>query len=244
MEDITKQVPTPHNGAKVGDIAKTVLMPGDPLRAKYLAERFLEQPVCFNTVRGMLGYTGRYRGVKVSVMGSGMGMPSMGIYSHELYALYGVENIIRIGSCGAFDPDVKVFDIIVATEAHSESSFLKALTGEDDTVLYPSESLNELIKSKAYKLRTPIINAPIMSGDVFYNMRPNYFEHEMAISGAVAGEMEAFALFANAKVLGKQAACILTVSDNIATGQQIPAADREKSLKKMMELALSVAIDL
>ena len=147
---------TPHNSAEKGQIAKTVLMPGDPLRAKFIAETFLENPVQFNAVRNMFGYTGTYKGKTISVMGSGMGMPSIGIYSYELFSQYGVENIIRIGSAGAYSPDLKVFDVVLADSAYSESSYAKVQSGYDQDKTYPSETLNQRIKDAAEKLGMPL----------------------------------------------------------------------------------------
>jgi purine-nucleoside phosphorylase len=244
MSNLLKQIPTPHNEAQVGEIAKTVLMPGDPLRAKYIAETYLENVTCFNQVRGMLGFTGEYKGQKVSVMGSGMGMPSMGIYSFELFDLYGVENIIRIGSCGAYLPELKVFDTILATETHTESTFFEVMAGKDDKVLYPSETINRAINESAKELNLSLINAPIFSGDCFYNTQEDYYLQERERTGAIAAEMEAFALFANATMLGKNAACLLTVSDNIATHEAISSADRQLAFGQMMEIALNAAIRL
>ena len=159
---------TPHNSAEKGQIAKTVLMPGDPLRAKFIAETFLENPVQFNAVRNMFGYTGTYKGKTISVMGSGMGMPSIGIYSYELFSQYGVENIIRIGSAGAYSPDLKVFDVVLADSAYSESSYAKVQSGYDQDKTYPSETLNQRIKDAAEKLGMPLHVGCIHSSDVFY----------------------------------------------------------------------------
>ncbi len=237
-------VPTPHNSAKVGDIAKTVLMPGDPLRAKFIAEKFLENVVCFNQVRGMLGFTGTYKGKKVSVMGSGMGMPSIGIYSFELYKFYEVENIIRIGSCGAYDPSLKVLDIVLVEKAYSESTFLKVMQNRDDEFLTPTPSVNKKIEDKATELGLKITKGNITSSDCFYNMQESYYLKEKEKTGAIAVEMESFALFANAQALNKNAACILTVSDNIATQEEISAESREKAFTSMMELALGAGIEL
>ena len=141
--------PTPHIGAKLGEIAETVIMAGDPLRVKLMAERYLENPVCFNEVRGMLGYTGTYKGVPISVMGHGMGIPSMAIYSYELYKFYGVENIIRIGSCGGYLPEMKMFDIILAEAAYSTSSFADTAFGYKEDLMYPDKGITELLEKTA-----------------------------------------------------------------------------------------------
>ena len=160
---------TPHNAAQPGDIAKTVLMPGDPLRAKYIAETYLENPVKFNTVRNMFGYTGTYKGHKVSVMGSGMGMPSIGIYSYELYKFYDVENIIRIGSAGAYTDTLELYDLVLAESAWSESTFALAQAGKSGDIQYPSDSLNDVLENAAQKLNKHLTKARIHSSDVFYH---------------------------------------------------------------------------
>lgn len=236
---------TPHNAANNGDIAKTVLMPGDPLRAKYIAETYLENPVEFNTVRNMFGYTGTYKGHKLSVMGSGMGMPSIGIYSYELYSFYGVENIIRIGSAGAYTDTLDLFDIVLANSAWSESTFALAQSGVQGDIQYPSKELNGAINKAASSLGTHITEARIHSSDVFY--------HESNVDGhneffqkhdCVCVEMESFALFHNAQVLGKNAACLLTISDSLVTHAATSAEERQNSFNKMMEVALETAISL
>ncbi len=236
---------TPHNAAEVNDIAKTVLMPGDPLRAKYIAETYLENPVQFNTVRNMFGYTGTYKGKKISVMGSGMGMPSIGIYSYELYKFYGVENIIRIGSAGAYTKDLELFDLVLAESAWSESSFAKAQADIDSDILCPSKELNEKIKEAAASLQKPLTEARIHSSDVFYHEdnvdgHNEFFEKH----GCVCVEMESFALFHNANVLGKKAACLLTISDSLVTSAVTTAEERQTSFHNMMEVALEAAITL
>ncbi len=236
------EIPTPHNAAKLGDIAKTVLMPGDPLRAKFIADTFLEGAVCFNSVRGMLGYTGKYKGVEISVMGSGMGIPSIGIYSYELYQFYGVENIIRIGSCGGIGDDIQVMDVLLADKAYSLSTYAKVQSGWTENYMMPSETLNDVIIKTAAEISAPLKVCTIRSGDVFYaasNFQGLPDEVRQEIKG---GEMEAFGLFANAKALGKQAACLLTVSDKRDTAQSIPAEDREKALVSMIWIALEAAI--
>ena len=171
---------TPHNRANPGDFAKTVLMPGDPLRAKFIAETFLEKPRLVTDVRGMLGYTGTYQGHPVSVMGSGMGMPSIGIYSYELYSQYGVENIIRIGSAGSYTEKAKVFDVVLATGAYSESNYAVTQSGDTDDIQKPSEELNNALRASAKKQGIPLIEGTIHSSDVFYRedsgARPTYWE--------------------------------------------------------------------
>lgn len=236
---------TPHNAANNGDIAKTVLMPGDPLRAKFIAETYLENPVQFNTVRNMFGYTGTYKGKKISVMGSGMGMPSIGIYSYELYKFYGVETIIRIGSAGAYTKELQLFDLVLADSAWSESSFALAQAGVSGDVQLPSPVVNEVIERAASSLSTPLTKARIHSSDVFYH-EANVDDHNDFYQkhGCVCVEMESFALFHNASVLGKQAACLLTISDSLVTSEVTTAQERQTSFHKMMEVALEAAIQL
>lgn len=233
---------TPHNSAQKGDFAKTVLMPGDPLRAKFIAETFLENPKLVTSVRNVLGYTGTYNGKKVSVMASGMGMPSIGIYSYELYTQYGVETIIRVGSAGAYTEDLEVYDVVLAESAFSESNFARTQNGCEDDVLYPSKETNERILAAAEKLGIPCKEARIHSSDVFYQdaNRGSYTRYPEK-HGAKCVEMESFALFHNANVLGKKAACILTISDSFVTNQEVSAEGRQNSFTAMMRLALEAA---
>lgn len=233
---------TPHNSAIKGDIAKVVLMPGDPLRAKFIAETFLEEVVQFNAVRNMFGYTGLYKGQKVSVMGSGMGMPSIGIYSYELYNQYGVESIIRVGSAGAYTDEIDLFDVVLADSAYSESSFAKTAFDYDEDILEPSMLLNDKLKASAKALGIPIIEARIHSSDVFYRDGGITFQEIFKETGSVCVEMESFALFANAKKLNKHAACILTISDSLVTHKVTSADERQNSFTQMMEIALNAAI--
>ena len=231
---------TPHNSASLGEIAKTVLMPGDPLRAKFIAETFLDDPVEFNHVRNMLGYTGTYKGKRVSVMGSGMGIPSISLYAHELYSFYGVENIIRIGSTGTYKEDINVFDTILVTGSYSDSSFAKCMCGDESNFQYPDEDLNKDLRKAAEKLGVKLVEGLIWSSDVFY------YDPKM-LAGAlgtaikndlIAAEMESFGLFATAKNIGKRAACILTVSDNIITHVETTAEERQNKLLDMIKVAL------
>lgn len=235
-------MPTPHNSAQKGDFAKTVLMPGDPLRAKFIAETFLDNPKLVTSVRNVLGYTGTYNGKKVSVMASGMGMPSIGIYSYELYTQYGVETIIRVGSAGAYTEDLEVYDVVLAESAFSESNFARTQNGCEDDVLYPSKETNERILAAAEKLGIPCKEARIHSSDVFYQdaNRGSYTRYPEKY-GAKCVEMESFALFHNANVLGKKAACILTISDSFVTNQEVSAEGRQNSFTAMMRLALEAA---
>lgn len=234
---------TPHIEAKKGDIAKVVLMPGDPLRAKFIAETFLEDVVQFNGVRNMFGFTGTYKGKKVSVMGSGMGMPSIGIYSYELYTQYDVESIIRIGSAGSYSEKANVYDVVLADSAYSESSFAEVAFGYKEDVLKPSENLNKSLLASAEKLDIPVIEGRIHSSDVFYRDSGKTWEDIRDQHDVLCVEMESFALFANANKLGKQAACILTISDSFVTQEVTSAKERQTAFTKMMEIALDTAIN-
>ena len=233
---------TPHNTAKVGDFAKTVLMPGDPLRAKYIAETFLENAREVNSVRGMLAYTGTYKGKEISVMGHGMGIPSIGIYSFELYKFYGVENIIRIGSCGSKLP---AYSVILGSKSYSRSSFAKSAFGYEENYMMPSEEINNAIIAAAEKMGKELHVGPISAGDTFY-VDPNVLRTPWP-EETLGGEMESFGLFANARYLGKKAACLITVSDSSAKEDDkvvISPEARQTAMKDMMEIALEAAISL
>ena len=234
---------TPHNMANIGDIAKVVLMPGDPLRAKYIAETYLDDVVQFNNVRNMFGYTGTYKGKKVSVMGSGMGMPSIGIYSFELFSQYGVEAIIRIGSAGSYREDYEIYDVVLASGAYSESNYAKVLTGNEASITYPSAELNDLIKAPAEELDLDLKEGVIHSSDIFYHIDEAY-KKGIEDNNCVAVEMESFALFENAKALNKKAACLLTISDSLVTHEETTAEERQTSFNKMITIALESAIKL
>ncbi len=233
------EIPTPHNGAEKGEIARTVLMPGDPLRAKFIAEHYLENARCFNTVRNMLGFTGTYRGKEVSVMGGGMGMPSVGIYSYELFRFYGAESIIRIGSAGAVADGVKVRDLIAAEGACTDSSYASQyrLPG----TFAPTADFGLLRKAvdAAEKMGIPIKTGNILSSDAFYNDNADALKSWRKM-GILAVEMEAAALYMNAARLGKKALCLLTVSDNPFTGESLSSKERETGFRAMMEVALSL----
>lgn len=223
---------TPHINAKEGKIAKTVLMPGDPKRAKYIAGNYLENYELVSDVRGILAYTGYYKNKRLTIMASGMGNASMGIYSYELYKFYDVENIIRIGSCGAYSPKLNVYDVLLVNSCYSESTYGLVQNGDTDNILYSSSDLND----KILKLGYNIIVGRVHSCDAFYNnlnINELYEKHE-----CLAVEMESFALFHNAKALNKKAACLLTVSDSLVTGASLDAEAREKSFKEMIEIAL------
>ncbi len=235
-------IPTPHISLEdKNKIAKTVLMPGDPLRAKYIADNFLENVECFNTVRNMFGYTGTYNGKTISVMGSGMGMPSIGIYSYELYAFYDVEEIIRIGSCGAYTDTLNLFDVIVADDAWSESTFAKVMSGVDTDRLSGNSELNEKLRNAASEKGINVVSGSIHSSDVFYRKNFDDYKTINKEQGCLAVEMESFALFANADYLGKKAACILTVSDSLVTHQATSAEERQIKLNEMIVIALEAA---
>ena len=234
---------TPHNMANIGDIAKVVLMPGDPLRAKYIAETYLDDVVQFNNVRNMFGYTGTYKGKKVSVMGSGMGMPSIGIYSFELFSQYGVEAIIRIGSAGSYREDYEIYDVVLASGAYSESNYAKVLTGNEASITYPSAELNDLIKATAEELDLDLKEGVIHSSDIFYHIDEDY-KKGIEDNNCVAVEMESFALFENARALNKKAACLLTISDSLVTHEETTAEERQTSFNKMITIALESAIKL
>ena len=233
---------TAHNHAKLGDIAKTVLMPGDPLRAKFVAETFLEDAKCFNTVRGMLGYTGKWKGVEVSVMGSGMGIPSIGIYSYELYNFYGVENIIRFGTAGSFKSEIDLFDIVLVEHAYSKSTYAREAFGYTEDVMDPSTELNEILAATAEKLGKKIWKGYVHSSDNFYS--DFSIEREPAPYDLLCAEMESFGLFANARHLGKKAACILTISDSIVDHKETTPEQRQTGFTEMMEVALNAAIEM
>lgn len=237
---------TPHNRAENGDFAKTVLMPGDPLRAQFIAETFLESPRLVTDVRGMLGYTGTYQGRPVSVMGSGMGMPSIGIYSYELYTQYGVESIIRIGSAGSYTEKARLFDVVLATGAYSESSYAATQSGDSSDIQRPSEALNAALRRSAGAQGIPLIEGIIHSSDVFYrqpsDQKPTYWERLRDEIGCLAVEMESFALFHNAKVLGKHAACLLTISDSFVSPEATTAEQRQTSFTAMMKVALGAQL--
>lgn len=231
---------TPHNNAIPGQIAETVLLPGDPLRAKFIAENFLSDVEQFNAVRNMFGYTGTYNGKKVSVMGTGMGCPSIGIYSYELIHMYGVKNLIRIGSCGAYDPNLKLFDIVLAMGASTDSNFASQynLPG-----IYSATASWELLsKAKSIadgnKIQATVGN--IVTSDIFYGDDPENWKL-WAKMGCIAAEMETYALYCNASRAGVNALTILTVSDSIATQAETTPEQREKGFKDMMKIALEIA---
>lgn len=231
---------TPHNAAKPGDIAKTVLMPGDPLRAKYIAETYLEDAVCFNTVRNMFGYTGTYHGKQVSVMGGGMGMPSIGIYSYELFHFYDVEQIIRIGSAGGISDKVHLRDLVIGMGASTNSNYASQYNLPGTFAPIADFTLLRRAVEAAEKKQVPVAVGNILSSDIFYteDKTANDQWKKMQI---LCVEMEAAALYMNAASAGKKALCMLTISDHLYTGEELSAEERQTSFHDMMEVALELA---
>ena len=235
---------TPHNEAKKEDIAKIVLMPGDPLRAKYIADTFLNDVKLVNSVRNMLGYTGTYKGKKLTVFASGMGMPSIGIYSYELYKFYDVDTIIRIGSCGAYTEDLNLLDTILVDNSYTEGNYAFELTGEEKHIDSSNKEVNSVIENTAKELNIPYVKGNTLCTDCFdyyvkdVNELIKRFPKDLNIIGA---EMEAFALFYNAQYLGKKASCLLSVVDSHYKHEEISAEDRQTSLNSMITLALESA---
>ncbi|MDO4296387.1 MAG: purine-nucleoside phosphorylase [bacterium] len=233
---------TPHNKANKEEIAKTVLMPGDPLRAKRIADTFLKDVKVSNGVRGIYAYTGSYQGKRLTVMASGMGMPSIGIYSYELYKMYDVDTIIRIGSAGAYVPDLKLYDVVLAESVWSNSSFAREQNGEEGQVVYPDSELNLKIRRKAQQLGIPLTLVKVHSSDVFYSeANVDNYQKIYEKTGCQCVEMESFALFHNARVLGKKAACLLTISDSFPLKVETTPEERQNAFINMMKIALEVA---
>lgn len=233
---------TPHNKAERGQIAKTVLLPGDPLRAKYIAETYLEDVICFNTVRNMLGFTGKYNGAEVSVMGSGMGMPSIGIYSYELFAEYNVENIIRIGSAGALADDIQLKDIVIGMGACTDSNYASQYNLPGTFAPIGDYGLLRKSVEAAERLGLNVAVGNILSSDIFYN-DDNTVNDRWKKMHVLAVEMEAAALYMNAARLGKHALCMVTISDHLYRHEYLSAEDRQTSFNDMMKVALEVAAE-
>ena len=233
--------PTPHINANPGDFAKTVLMPGDPLRSQFIAETYLENRKLVNNVRGVQGYTGTYKGVPVSVMASGMGMPSIGIYSYELYNFFGVENILRVGSAGAISQRLKVRDIVLAQGACTNSAYPRQFGFEGSFAPIADFGLLRTAASVAEEMGLRYAVGNLLSSDPFYNDDPDANKPWMKL-GVLAVEMEAAALYCNAARAGKKALAICTISDHILTGEATDAQERQTSFTQMMELALEVAV--
>jgi len=234
---------TPHNEAKKGDIAKTVLMPGDPLRAKYIADNFLSNVKQVNGIRNMLAFTGEYKGKTISVMAHGMGIPSVGIYAYELYKFYDVESIIRIGSCGGYSKDLELLDTILVDESYTESNFAYTLNNDDCKRVKASEDLNKIIEEVALEEKIKYTKGNIFTSDVFdyYITDINKVLDRMP-EDIIGSEMESFGLFYLAKMFNKKAACLLTVVDLHYKKGEISAEDRQTSLNNMIKLALEASL--
>lgn len=233
------KIPTPHIGAREGEIAEKVIMAGDPLRAKFMAENFLENPVQFNNVRGMLGFTGEYKGKRVSVMGHGMGIPSIGIYTYELYNFYGVKRIIRTGSAGAYHPDLRLGDIVVGIGACTDSNY-GAQYGLPGTFSPTADfAMARAAVEKAEEMGTRYKVGNILSSDVFYGDSADGWKAWQKM-GVLAVEMEAAALYMNAARSGNEALCICTISDSLVTGEACSAEQRQTSFTNMMEIAFNI----
>lgn len=230
---------TPHNRANQGDIAEKILLPGDPLRAKYIAENFLDNVTEFNTVRNMFGYTGEYKGKRVSVMGTGMGVPSIGIYSYELIHRYGVKKLIRVGSCGAYQENLKLFDVIIAQGACTDSNYASQYHLDGTYSAISSYELLEKAVTAAKERDIPYFVGNVMTSDIFYHDNPETWKN-WAKMGVLAVEMESYALFCNAARAGVDALTILTVSDSLVHQTETTAEEREKSFTRMMEIALEI----
>ena len=230
--------PTPHIGAQYGEIAETVIMAGDPLRAKFMAEKYLENPVCFNQVRGMLGYTGTYKGKRVSMMGHGMGMPSIGLYTYELYHFYGVKTIIRVGSAGAYHKDLHIGDLVLAQGACTDSNYADQY--ELDGMFAPIGDFNLLRQAAVTceKMNLNYMVGNVVSSDLFYRENPN--TKGWIKMGVLAVEMEVAALYMNAARSGNKALGILTISDHLLTGEKTTSEQRQTTFTNMMEVALSL----
>ena len=238
---------TTHNEEKKEDIAKIVIMPGDPLRAKYIAENFLEDAKLVNSVRNMYAYTGNYKGKRITVMASGMGMPSMGIYAYELYKFYDVDTIIRIGSCGTFDRNIKVFDTILVEKSYTEGNFALAMNNKTCHVVDGSEDILNIIDKTANEINIPLVKGSILCNEYFDPYMEDIqklfdrFPKDLRILGS---EMESFALFYTAKVLNKKAGCLLTVVDSMFEKKSISADERQTSLNNMITLALESSLKI
>lgn len=233
-------IPTAHNSAKEGDFAKTVLMPGDPLRAKYIAETYLENPRQVTAVRNMFGYTGTYHGREISVMGAGMGMPSIGIYSYELFHFYDVDSIIRIGSAGALQDETKLMDVVIGMGACTDSNYAYQYGLPGTYAPIADYELMSRAIEVAKKQGTPVAVGNVLSSDVFYNQRQDVNDLWRSM-GVLAVEMEAAALYMNAAKAKKKALCMLTISDHLYRGESLSAEDRQLGFGKMMEIALELA---
>ena len=234
------KTPTAHNSAGKADFARTVLMPGDPLRAKYIAETYLENPRQVTSVRNMFGYTGTYHGKEISVMGGGMGMPSVGIYSYELFHFYDVDQIIRIGSAGALQDHIKLMDVVIGMGACTDSNYAYQYGLPGTFAPIADYELMSRAIAAAKEQGTNVVVGNVLSSDIFYNQREDVNDLWRSM-GVLAVEMEAAALYMNAAKAGKKALCMLTISDHIYTGEALSAEDRQVGFGKMMEIALELA---
>ncbi len=232
-------VPTPHITAKEGDFAKTVLMPGDPLRSRFIAETYLENPVLVNNTRGVQGYTGTYKGKRVSVMASGMGIPSIGIYSYELFSFYGVENIIRVGTAGGISDRVRLRDVVMGMSAYTNSNYARQYGFDGCAAPCCSFALLEAAVAAARRMGVEPNVGPLFSSDIFYDESGS--AKALKKLGVLATEMESAGLYLNAARLGKNALTICTISDHIFTGESLPAEERQLTFTQMMEIALEIA---
>lgn len=234
-----EMTPTPHNGAKKGEIAKTVLMPGDPLRAKYIAETYLENPVKVTSVRNMFGFTGTYKGKEITVMGGGMGMPSMGIYSYELYHFYDVDQIIRIGSAGSLQDKVELMDVVIAMGACTDSNYAYQYGLPGTFAPIADYELLARAVEAAGKQGTKAVVGNVLSSDIFYNVDGGV-NGKWRNMGVLAVEMETAALYMNAAAAGKKALCMLTISDLVFGEEKLSAEERQLGFGKMIEIALEL----
>ncbi len=240
-------MPTPHNSANPGEIAKTVIMPGDPLRSKYIAENFLDDYKLVSEVRNIYAYTGSYKGKQISIMASGMGMPSMGIYCYELYKQYNVENIIRVGSCGSYTPGLNLFDIVLSTTVYSEGNYALTFNNEDCHFVESNSELNNIILNKSKELNIDVISGNTLCTDCFdlYIRDIDKFMDRIPKNfNPLTAEMEAFSLLYTAKVLNKKACCLMSVVDSKYIDNIVTIEERQTALDNMIKLALESALDI
>lgn len=234
---------TPHIESKLNEIASIVLMPGDPNRAKYIADNYLKNVNIVNKVRGMLAYTGEYEGKKITIFPSGMGIPSIGIYSYELFNSYGVEKIIRIGTIGAYNPDLKLGDVVITSRAYSDSSFAKVQNNYKKNYLDSDTSINECIVKTAEEMNVPYVKGNIFTSDVFYEKEVDWLRRRKQFN-VLGVEMETFGLLQTAKISNRKATSILTVSNSFCFKDELTSEEREKNLNNMIELALKTSLKL
>jgi purine-nucleoside phosphorylase len=239
--DNMNSIPTLHNSAREDDFARTVLMPGDPLRAKFIADTYLDEAQLVNNVRGIQGYTGHYRGKRVSVMGSGMGIPTIGIYSYELFNFYGVEQIIRVGSAGVINPGLKVRDIVVGISAYSNSSYGRQFGFDGMLAPCADYGLLRAAMDHAESIGVHAVAGPVYSTDAFYDASAESPLKALQKLGVLAVEMEAYGLYLNAAAAGKKALTLLTISDNPFTGESLTSQEVRETFTQMMDIALAIA---